>query len=484
MSAPQIKNNVHIKNTSPQIENDITNNESNDLQTNIIHAALANISDAWLKIINHAAGTNMDRFKAICSQINMENVTPSPDLWFEWARLTPLDSIKVIIIGQDPYPGIGIAHGLAFSSLGLKLPGSLKNIYKCLQKCGEINDYKNTTADLTSWAEQGVLLFNIAMSTEISKSGAHLSIWHKFTRRILGKVFDYHEHNNLIILSWGNAAQKYIDKFHGYYTLSKYFTFLTWCHPSPLTGKKFIDCDHFTKVNALLISQQKSPIQWNSIENIPSITETMGSKSVIELIASKSTTKLIAPKSEIQIIFTDGSAVSKGKNRKDKHATGGYATVFVSGPIADKVLLGKLDTSIEFASNIRAEGMAIIAALENCFAMPEHVIIEIYTDSDFWIKMIEVYMPNWEKKNIDFNSKENTDLTTRLWKLWKEITINHTVKLIHVYAHNKSGWMNSSYPHERFCYDKNNLADKLAEMARTKLQDGEEIWRNLRHDDN
>ncbi len=180
-----------------------------------------------------------------------------------------------------------------------------------------------------------------------------------------------------------------------------------------------------------------------------------------------------------QIIFTDGSAASICKNKKDKHARGGYSVLFVDGPIKNKVLLGNLDTTISFASNIRAEGMAIIASLETCSDLIEQTEIEIYTDSEFWIKMISTYMPAWEKKKIDFNIKKNPDLTTYLWKLWKAINLQHKIKLVHVYAHNKSGWKTSKNKFEKMCYDNNELADKFAEEARKDLKIGQQVWRDL-----
>lgn len=417
----------------------------------IAELALSN-TPAWVR---GAYGSNLEK---ICKCINVDKVTPPVDLWFEWARLTPLNTVKVIIIGQDPYPTKGTAHGLAFSSKNT-FPGSLRNIYKCLQNSELISDYKNTTTDLTSWARQGVLLLNTSLTTEIGISNAHKSLWHSYSiyRDILNHL--RMTQNHIIALCWGNDAMTYVNRY-GYVNSSKY-SVLKWSHPSPLNGNKFILCDHFTNVNAYLCKHGRAPIKWNSIElQTPASTNKLSSK----------------PK---QIIFTDGSAASMGKNKKNKDARGGYSVLFISGPITNRALLGNLDISTEFASNIRAEGTAIIEALKKCMDIEVRSIIEIYTDSDFWIKMILVYMPKWETQGIDFATKANSDLTYILWDLWKSLQKTHKVKLIHIYAHNKSGWKDSSDPYKKFCYDNNELADKLAEEARKKLNIAEQQWITL-----
>jgi len=399
---------------------------------------------------------------------NINNYTPSQELWFEWARLTPLDNIKIIIIGQDPYPSKGMAHGLAFSALN-SYPDSLRNIFKCLEYNKLISNHKETNTNLTSWAEQGILLLNTSLSTEINKRRAHYHLWNNYMEEILNRILQYHIDSNLIIMCWGKDAQNLISK-NTLITRDK-FHILEWCHPSPLNGNKFLHCNHFIYANELLIKFNKTPINWASIERKTKCKDTNDEKNTNNeknIMSEKSKSKLIS-------IFTDGSAVGKyGKNKKDPTCQGGYSAIFI-GQI-EGYLLGNLDTTKHFASNIRAEGQAIISALHKCFIeLKEKTNIDIYTDSEFWIKMILNYMPKWTEKK--FMEKENSDLTIKLWKLWKEINSKHNVKLHHMYSHNKSGLKDSTNQNDQFKYINNELADKLATEARKTLKSGQEIWR-------
>lgn len=386
-------------------------------------------------------------------KVAANNCTPSPNLWFEWARLTPLDNIKIIIIGQDPYPTRETAHGLAFSSINksISCPDSLRNIFKCLEQYKIIEDHKQTTACLTSWAKQGVLLLNTALSTEIGKRREHFDLWEDYVKRILVRILQHHIDSDLIIMCWGRDAQNLINKITT--KTSNKFNILMWCHPSPLTGNKFLSCDHFVRANEILHKINKTQINWASISLAP-----------INRVLVR------------QIIFTDGSAASKnnrGGNKKDAACKGGYAAVFI-GPIKGN-LLGSLDVSGVFASNIRAEGQAIISAFKMCHdELVEPTQVELYTDSEFWIKMINEYMPKWSDDT--FEKKANPDMTTTLWELWKQINSKHTIKLVHIYSHNKSGLKYSTDLEDKFKYVQNELADKLATEARINLKPGDETW--------
>jgi uracil-DNA glycosylase len=414
---------------------------------------LSNIPSDWKNIL---LKKKLDK-EVLSNILQQTDCTPPPELWFEWARLTPLDNIKVIIIGQDPYPTRGTAHGLAFSSLNT-VPDSLRNVYKCLEHSKLIANHKQTTVCLSSWAEQGVLLLNTALSTEIGKRRAHFELWKEYVQRILVRILQYHIDSELIIMCWGRDAQNLIAK-----TITKArhkFHILEWCHPSPMTGDKFLSCDHFIVANNILRDIRKDPIDWSTIDS------TKQKVSTSDAMAK-------------QIIFTDGSAVSssgkKSGNKKDANCVGGYAAVFVDGPIKGE-LLGNLDTSTYFASNIRAEGHAFISALSKCNQeLTSPAQIELYTDSEFWIKMVQEYMPRWSKEK--FTQKENSDMTQMLWKLWEEIHKKHKVVLHHVYSHNKSGLKDSANEADKFQYTNNELADQLANEARTKLKPGQEVWR-------
>jgi uracil-DNA glycosylase len=389
--------------------------------------------------------------------------TPVPALWFEWARLTELSEVKVIILGQDPYPTPGMAHGLAFSTRTKTCPDSLRNIMKCLYNHKLIADYKTVSYDLASWAKQGVLLLNTALSTVPNQRKAHSATWAAFMRRIIVRILQHHIAENLVIFCWGRDAELLIDDVT--INTAHRFHILKWCHPSPLNGNRFLECDHFNRANDILSASGKVPINWASIETkdrSPIVNE--------HIIADGR-----------QVIFTDGSAVSPtnrggGGNKKDKNCRGGYAVVFVSGPITGS-LLGSLDVSKIYASNIRAEGQAIISALAKCAELTRPVVVDIYTDSEFWINMLTKYMPKWSATK--FAEKENSDMTTYMWGLWKKVVALHRVGIHHVYSHNKSGLRDSADSSKRFLYKWNALADKLADEARTSLAPGATLWKEL-----
>lgn len=181
---------------------------------------------------------------------------PQQDV-FNALKFTPLESVKVVILGQDPYHGPDQAHGLCFSVLpGVKTPPSLVNIYKEL--AADIDGFvipKHGT--LTRWAEQGVLLLNTVLTVEQGKAHSHAKWgWETFTDAVIDAVNRHQQ--GVVFLLWGSHAQKkgkHIDT-------SKHHV-LSAPHPSPLSAHRgFLGCKHFSQTNQLLSSQNKSPINW------------------------------------------------------------------------------------------------------------------------------------------------------------------------------------------------------------------------------
>lgn len=164
-------------------------------------------------------------------------------------------------------------------------------------------------------------------------------------------------------------------------------------------------------------------------------------------------------------VFTDGSCTKNGK----KDAKAGYSVVFVLGPWKNKLILKSLNKGSKYPdSNIRAEGFAILCVLQKLKKNNKWVNCFIYTDSEFWKKMIEEYMPKWSDN--DFCIKKNPDLTKKIWKLWNHISSDKkTIKIVFVRAHNKNGWKDSIEPYKKFCYDNNKVADSLANIARDEF---------------
>ena len=182
------------------------------------------------------------------------NCFPQREKIFRAFTLTPLDEVKVVILGQDPYHGVGQANGLSFSvEMGRKIPPSLRNILK------EVMD--DTAGmpipDLSRWAEQGVFLLNSVLTVEEKKPGSHAHLgWEKFTNEVITIISNRKQ--GVVFMLWGQYAQKkeaFIDS-------SKHLI-LKAPHPSPLSAHQgFMGCRHFSKANHYLMEKQHRPIQW------------------------------------------------------------------------------------------------------------------------------------------------------------------------------------------------------------------------------
>ena len=182
-------------------------------------------------------------------------VLPNPDLVFAAFNHFSLDELKVVIIGQDPYINKEQAMGLSFSvPEGVKLPPSLKNVYKCIENTCDTN-MNFQKGDLTNWAKQGVLLLNTTLTVFEKISNSHKKIWKGFSLDLLKYISS--NTSGVVFLLWGNDARKLkstidIDKHH----------ILEHTHPSPLSRKSFVDCDHFIRTNEILHEKGKTEIDW------------------------------------------------------------------------------------------------------------------------------------------------------------------------------------------------------------------------------
>lgn len=177
---------------------------------------------------------------------------------FNAFKLTSLNNVKVVLLGQDPYHGVGQANGLCFSYIGQnKFPPSLKNIYKEVSSDLNIN-MPATNGDLTFWAKQGVLLLNVTLSVEANKPNSHKGFgWAKFTDQVIRKISEEKEH--VVFLLWGGFAhkkEKLIDE-------DKHLI-LKATHPSPLGANKggWFGSKHFSKTNLYLVAHKKQEIDW------------------------------------------------------------------------------------------------------------------------------------------------------------------------------------------------------------------------------
>lgn len=174
---------------------------------------------------------------------------------FKAFELTPLPSVKAVILGQDPYHGYGQAMGLSFSvPNGVPAPPSLKNIFK------EIGDDLGITMsgrpNLEKWAEQGVLLLNAVLTVRAGEPASHSRVgWETFTDAVIRCVSD--NCDAAVFLLWGNFARSKRDIIDR----SKHLV-LEAAHPSPLARGAFFGCRHFSKTNSWLASHGKQPIDW------------------------------------------------------------------------------------------------------------------------------------------------------------------------------------------------------------------------------
>jgi len=190
-------------------------------------------------------------------EVKTQKVFPAGKLIFSAFNLTPLTSVRVVILGQDPYHGVGQAHGLAFSvANGVAIPPSLKNIYKELHD--DLGIPLPTTGNLEKWAKQGVLLLNATLTVRSGQPGSHQGKgWEEFTDQAIRTISDLRA--GVVFLLWGRFAQNkesLIDT-------SKHYI-LKSTHPSPFSAHKgFLGCRHFSKTNEILRGNGLGEIDWD-----------------------------------------------------------------------------------------------------------------------------------------------------------------------------------------------------------------------------
>ena len=185
-----------------------------------------------------------------------KRIFPKGGAWFRALDLTPLDQVRVVILGQDPYHGEGQAHGLCFSvPPGVRPPPSLVNIYKELHS--DLGIPRASHGFLEHWAKQGVLLLNSVLTVEMAQAASHKDRgWERFTDAVIRLVAA--RDTPVVFLLWGSYAQKkaaFVDP-------AKHLI-LKAAHPSPLSAHNgFLGCKHFSHANAFLVEKGLAPIDW------------------------------------------------------------------------------------------------------------------------------------------------------------------------------------------------------------------------------
>jgi len=218
------------------------------------------IEQGWKTLLSEEF--SKEYFKYVVTWLKTEKISnskiyPPGPLIFNAFEQTPLEKLKVVIIGQDPYHGPGQAHGLSFSvPNGIKPPPSLQNIFKEIESDLGFRMPPNY-GNLTYWAQQGVLLLNASLTVRANEPMSHSKIgWMEFTDAVIRKISAGKK--NIIFLLWGKFAQEkqpLIDE-------TRHFV-LKAAHPSPFSADKgFFGCKHFSKTNEYLLRNGIEPIDW------------------------------------------------------------------------------------------------------------------------------------------------------------------------------------------------------------------------------
>lgn len=230
----------------------------------MLKESLSRIDPSWKSaLLPEMEKPYMENLRNFLEQENTKGASifpPQEDI-FNALIQTPLQDVKVVIIGQDPYHGEGQAHGLSFSvQKGVRLPPSLRNIYKEIEL--EYGVWPSKDGDLTGWAKQGVLLLNATLSVESGLAASHQKKgWEHFTDKIIHTVNETCDRT--VFLLWGSHAQKkasFIDR--------ERHLVLESPHPSPLSAHRgFLGCGHFKKANDYLAANGRTEINWLALQD-------------------------------------------------------------------------------------------------------------------------------------------------------------------------------------------------------------------------
>jgi len=216
------------------------------------------IGESWKEKLK--SEFDKDYFVSLTQYVREEyrtrQVFPPAGKIFNAFNLCPFDSVKVVIIGQDPYHNIGQAHGLCFSVTdGIEFPPSLINIFKELQR--DLGIPVPRSGNLERWARQGVLLLNAILTVRAHQALSHENKgWERFTDAAITAL--NRDRENIVFMLWGNYAQN-----KGASIDSSRHLILTTVHPSPLSASRgFFGCSHFSKCNEWLMARSLEPIAW------------------------------------------------------------------------------------------------------------------------------------------------------------------------------------------------------------------------------
>lgn len=217
------------------------------------------LHESWLKPLQAEFGAPyMAELRAylVAERAAGKTIYPKGNEWFAALNMTPLEKVRVVILGQDPYHGEGQAHGLCFSvQKGVRPPPSLLNIYKELES--DLGVKPPPHGNLQGWAEQGVLLLNAVLTVEANRAASHQGKgWERFTDAVVRLVAA--QERPIVFILWGAYAQRkaaFVDKAR--------HCIIASAHPSPLSAHNgFLGSRPFSRANAFLESKGEPPVNW------------------------------------------------------------------------------------------------------------------------------------------------------------------------------------------------------------------------------
>lgn len=216
------------------------------------------IEKSWGEALS--AEWDKEYFRELARKLHEEKdrgivIYPPGSKIFRAFELCPLDTVKVVILGQDPYHGAGQAMGLSFSvPEGIAAPPSLKNIFKEIES--DLGIRMSGSPDLEPWARQGVLLLNSVLTVRAGVAASHAGLgWQNFTDAVIKLISERCE--GVVFMLWGNYARSKAGLID-----SGRHLVLQAAHPSPLARGAFFGCRHFSQANAYLVRTGRSPINW------------------------------------------------------------------------------------------------------------------------------------------------------------------------------------------------------------------------------
>jgi uracil-DNA glycosylase len=412
--------------------------------------------EEWKEIMvgsNSKRNKLMDILTTINDDIkkNEKILRPDPHDIFAFCKYTTLNNIRVVIIGQDPYPN-DHAMGLCFSSRNSVMPASFRMIHKALVKSGYSSEDEKT-ADLRGWAYQGVLLINTSFTTFNEEKKTHSDLWEPYFDSILARLAKFFDRRaglySVSWLLWGKDAQSKESIITDNTSFGKNIV-MKWSHPSTISScntnkddpMNFAKCDHFKRVTEITKAEWGIPLYWDSLSR------------------------------KIEC-FTDGSA---NPNVASPEAKAGYGVIFTQGPLRGLTIAGRCDnTSIDeegkcrYTTNIRAEGEALVRAMRAVIDLPDDIWdeFEIVFDCEHWINTLRSFIPTWLEKRSKFSEHKNSDIITEMWDLYMALKDRGKVTLRHVRSHKKAPKDKESREYKLWLY--NNYVDHVGKHAREHL---------------